>query len=1014
MASVTAYDREQNYECESLSDALSSNDSCRHAARIAQLYLSRTPVLTDSNYSVDIPKLFNKVFGLVDGAVIIDHGWLNKVENAQDAPKSCQASLRQNLELTFNVKKWSKEQLAAFRVFQLLAATDRGNIFELVFKRENRSCIYYLPACLLPLAVEQLLLGNSPPPLAPQFYESLAFFKDPSLFRTGFLALDLEEFFVFRFLCWFVSAPSAATKTNSYSITGLPAGANSGPTPGQNVSGSGTNDLKKGPVGGAGGVPLRPSQTLNNIVGGPKSTPLSAKTQGTKSNRAAFLSTCNVSDLIYRSPPLEILKSYCEALLPLGTERLSGSSMLFFHGIINLWFLRNTDRGLQPIQPTSLVGGSGMISTTQYFGGNTYSGRPDANPSRGTSSQPSFVPPSRDLLKATVIVLIHISRDSETLKPVYPKLGLGPLLGSYSGVSNSPNQHLMWGTSNYTRALRKPIFEFFSRSIQQTPKSPTATCADFLSTVDVWLSALQPWMSLERWNQSPTSSSPKGIAGIAGAIASDVSAVIRSPTNKGSAKASNSLVQNGGDESSSFISGASEFFHSKRLTGPSRGGRQQKGAKGAFEVGWMWYVIQNYLTYAHVLQIVLARLQDTSLSMDEFRMLVRAFSPVSAFSDPVICILRACEIIVEDEELRQQPRPLLDEIYSAFAWLNPSSSMESPLAGSRKQTYSWTASDMEDVRCIIDCMETNRQLVYHILKAQFNELQWNVNQRFVPSLLDSKVRIRNILEQMRFLQKQKDGKKTDVTSEIEKRAEAAFSWLGRAFTGSHEGIDNTTVGSTTGAAEVVIARLHGIFQVPVGHFAQGNGKSSLSLLGSSVSASSDPPDAMNMLAAPSWLGGKIECVYKRVTALGQVQLSQGVRGCKNSSMSYVGDPLRNPPPICSYEIAFLVRITYALSVWLNQMLGLESPVYDVDCNNPDEVEQRFRINLRFLADARNQVFGLLVFTIMNALFVGAPVYSLVFSLFVILVSNLALEDVAFWTVTISTVVVLVLFQVSFS
>mmetsp|Transcript_28969 Transcript_28969/g.35761 ORF Transcript_28969/g.35761 Transcript_28969/m.35761 type:complete len:86 (+) Transcript_28969:200-457(+) len=63
----------------------------------------------------------------------------------------------------------------------------------------------------------------------------------------------------------------------------------------------------------------------------------------------------------------------------------------------------------------------------------------------------------------------------------------------------------------------------------------------------------------------------------------------------------------------------------------------------SFSPGWVWFVVQHYLMYAHLLQVVVKRLQDHSLSIDELSAIVRAFAmdDNGPFNDCIIAVLRA-------------------------------------------------------------------------------------------------------------------------------------------------------------------------------------------------------------------------------------------------------------------------------------------------------------------------------------------------------------------------------------
>lgn len=119
---------------------------------------------------------------------------------------------------------------------------------------------------------------------------------------------------------------------------------------------------------------------------------------------------------------------------------------------------------------------------------------------------------------------------------------------------------------------------------------------------------------------------------------------------------------------------------------------------------------------------------------------------------------------------------------------------------------------------------------------------------------------------------------------------------------------------------------------------------------------------------------------------GKVQLLEGRRSHQITT-EYIGDALANPPPICSYEISVLVKLLHRISLFLNRIFNLNPEIIasnenghlemiqgnekipSDEINNENGVEgfekddffeERFRVNLRFLADMRNILFGLIV------------------------------------------------------
>lgn len=89
---------------------------------------------------------------------------------------------------------------------------------------------------------------------------------------------------------------------------------------------------------------------------------------------------------------------------------------------------------------------------------------------------------------------------------------------------------------------------------------------------------------------------------------------------------------------------------------------------------------------------------------------------------------------------------------------------------------------------------------------------------------------------------------------------------------------------------------------------------------------------------------------------GVYQLLNGMRLCSPDTAEYIGDPMLSP--ICTYEVAWLVRLSYKVSTWLNDSFGFVNPYHGKRLEDNLEVDPaspfvRFRFNLRFLASKVN-------------------------------------------------------------
>jgi sphingomyelin phosphodiesterase 4 len=108
-----------------------------------------------------------------------------------------------------------------------------------------------------------------------------------------------------------------------------------------------------------------------------------------------------------------------------------------------------------------------------------------------------------------------------------------------------------------------------------------------------------------------------------------------------------------------------------------------------------------------------------------------------------------------------------------------------------------------------------------------------------------------------------------------------------------------------------------------------------------------------------------------ITSEGIAQLQKGFRKCSPETIRYIGDPMLQP--IRSYEIPFLVRLSYRFSTWLNQQLGLKNPYCSKDFAKNVHVDPMssyvlFRFNFRFLASIPNLIYLFFFFSLLYLLY----------------------------------------------
>ncbi len=100
-------------------------------------------------------------------------------------------------------------------------------------------------------------------------------------------------------------------------------------------------------------------------------------------------------------------------------------------------------------------------------------------------------------------------------------------------------------------------------------------------------------------------------------------------------------------------------------------------------------------------------------------------------------------------------------------------------------------------------------------------------------------------------------------------------------------------------------------------------------------------------------------LHHLLTIRGLLQLRSGDRLCAPDQVAYVGDPMLRP--ICTFEIPWLVRLSYRFSTWCNDQMGLQNPYQgkhfeDNVYVDPSNAFTSFRFNFRFLASKPNLMF----------------------------------------------------------
>ncbi|CEG37072.1 metal ion transporter family [Plasmopara halstedii] len=113
-----------------------------------------------------------------------------------------------------------------------------------------------------------------------------------------------------------------------------------------------------------------------------------------------------------------------------------------------------------------------------------------------------------------------------------------------------------------------------------------------------------------------------------------------------------------------------------------------------------------------------------------------------------------------------------------------------------------------------------------------------------------------------------------------------------------------------------------------------------------------PSSTTGTSALESFAPSRDEKLPHLLSREGIFQLQHGMRLCSPETAEYIGDPMLSP--ICSYEVVWLVRLSYKVSTWLNMQFGLVNPYHgnrfeDNVSVKPGSNFVRFHFNFRFLA-----------------------------------------------------------------
>ena len=231
-------------------------------------------------------------------------------------------------------------------------------------------------------------------------------------------------------------------------------------------------------------------------------------------------------------------------------------------------------------------------------------------------------------------------------------------------------------------------------------------------------------------------------------------------------------------------------------------------------------------------------------------------------------------------------------------------------------------------------------------------------------LMDCQVDATNLLEEV-FGQHQKRKAAMDFFDRMDAKMNALF--------------DGKIGGSEEAALDTLLVQVRYLVNLPLDYqvlpeempAAKGFGLWRLLGLGSNGVASADKITSVDLLAPQRGSDGKL-------TDLGRQQLYAGLCKCNPIDVGYIGDPML--ARVKSYEVPALVELMIRLSNYLNRKLGFvapQAPTDGGDLTGDDDILLKhfrkmeeyqkisFRINLRFLADSRNIIFGAIVWWVFS-------------------------------------------------
>uniref|UniRef100_A0AAV1T9P0 Sphingomyelin phosphodiesterase 4 n=1 Tax=Peronospora matthiolae TaxID=2874970 RepID=A0AAV1T9P0_9STRA len=364
------------------------------------------------------------------------------------------------------------------------------------------------------------------------------------------------------------------------------------------------------------------------------------------------------------------------------------------------------------------------------------------------------------------------------------------------------------------------------------------------------------------------------------------------------------------------------WMDSRDPTSPEPAGFSADGnTPTGYTPAWESYVLANYHFYTTLLGAFVERAKELDFSADNERNLEIVDRVMSMFNSDLLALLRRASLHLEKCQPFAIPFGQNHDVY-------------------RSRTHGESYSTSAKTKSTTDVSLTATQA--HVLTFYCKSL--GIECTPVP-LHDSFHRDAERLFDKLWVAVATDASTTSSPADLYKNVSAVF----RAS-------DTKTVDGVAEQVQRLSRMLRRVFEISDAYVAStAHSRSSATSTGSSMESLAPNRDK------------KLPHLLSRE---GVFQLQHGMRLCSADTAQYIGDPMLRP--ICSYEVVWLVRLSYRVSTWLNAKFGFTNPYHGKRLEDNLEVDPAspfvyFRFNFRFLASKVNLsylgVFLLLLYMI---------------------------------------------------